>query len=168
MRIRRINIGIVSVIVVSSLMLICYMALGHASLPNTLAPENGPVTIRVQTDKSLYTLQEIVEVKLYLINHENETINLTGGITISYWFINSEGEGLGRIKSQWLVKEYPIVLPPQGEILFETYEWSQKIPVITDSGYSWTDAGPGIYTIKVTVKSSAGTSNSEITIEIKG
>ena len=168
MRSRRIKIGIVLVVVTSLLILVSY-ALGGLNSLNRPSPENSPVTLRAETDKTSYTPGESVKIEIYLINHKNLTMKLFS-ITIQCDVFNSQGESIRGFGSCYTYgQEYPIILPPLSETLFEgIIEWDQKSLSGNGSGYSLTEVNPGIYTIRVTVVSSFGTTVSEAVVEIKG
>jgi len=169
MRSRRFKIGIAIVVVASLLTLLSYIALGGLDSSSRPYPENSPVTIRAETDKTSYTIGEVIKIKLYLINHKNLTIRLSGGINTRCDIFNSEGESIyGFGRSYTYAREYPINLPPLSETLFEDIiEWDQKFFSSNGSSYNLTEVNPDIYTIRVTFVSPFGRAGSEAVIEIK-
>jgi len=164
-------VGFVLIGVVS---LVSYMALGNmnsADKPHAISnSENSssPVTIRVETDKSLYKLGEIVRMKVFLVNRSNDTLKI-GPVNFGYTVFDSRGKGLISVDTRNLyASDTPFILPPYGDILLtDLLGWGQHFMRPEGSAFVTETVPPGTYTILVET-SGAIQATAEVTATIGG
>jgi hypothetical protein len=89
MRSRSFKIGIAVAVAAFLVLLISYISLSVQNPPK----ENLPITIRLENEKTSYALGEIVVIKAYLVNNNNETVKIYGMVT-QYEIFNSKGESI--------------------------------------------------------------------------
>ncbi|MGQ9468983.1 MAG: hypothetical protein ACUVTD_04060, partial [Nitrososphaerales archaeon] len=161
------KMGIAFAIIVSLFAVISYTALSSLGTSNT-PYQDSPIIIRVETDKPSYVSGEIVKIKIYLINHKNESVEFPI-FAAGFEVFDSNGKSLIGIRANYLLHpNHPRILPPQSETLFdETFEWNQKYPSFQGSSYTETKASPGTYTIEAFICSSFGWVSSKTVIEIR-
>jgi len=161
---RKTGVRIFAVIVISLFVLTSSMPLVGSRSSNTLYPENGSVTMRVETNQPLYVQGEVVKIKVYIINGKNEAVMYP--TMIGYSVYNSKGgNGIGYyINIDWICKCLP-TFPPQSETLLD--------PHSRDATFLWNpkDANRkrvavGIYTIKLSLHGPEISLSSEITVKI--
>lgn len=160
---RRTGVRIFAVMVISLFVLTSSMPLVGSRSSNTLYPENGSVTMLVETNQPLYVQGEVVKIKVYVINGKNEAVMYP--TMIGYSVYNSKGgNGIGYyIHINW-VSPIP-TFPPQSETLFDhqsrdaTFLWNPK-----DANRK--RVAVGIYTIKVSLHGPEISLSSEITVRI--
>jgi len=169
----KIGISIVVVVAAFSLMLILYIVSSSPSSSNVSYPESGPVTIRLEANKSSYALGEVVKIRIYLINHKNETVKIQGGFpSAKFEVFNSKGDCIdGHGANYNYPSDYWIIVQPQSETLLEVppLGWDQqRVVSVQGSHVTLKQADPGTYTIRVTLEGPIGSFSSETIIEIKG
>jgi hypothetical protein len=114
----RLKLVIAAVFVAASVALFSYVALGGLNSLKT-DQESKPFAVRVETDKFSYAPGQTVEIRIYLINHTNDTIELEGSATAGYAVYDSRGEIVfGQTILYNLMEVVTLVVPPQSEILF--------------------------------------------------
>lgn len=150
---------IILAVAIILLVLVSYIALGRMNLSSNFSgrsnPENGPVTIRAETDKSSYALGEIVRFKVFLVNKGPETLTI-GPVDYGYTVYDSEGNALIRLIVSGL---HPygtaFTLAPNGDVLLtDLLEWGQVFVRHEGDKSIIETVSPGTYTIQVETRGS--------------
>lgn len=130
----------------SLLMLTPLVAVGDSSSSNPFHSEYDSISIRVVTNRRSYLVEEVVRIRVYMVNDGNEAVQFPI-FSAGYEVFDSEGRGLIGLFCDYLYAGDCLpVFPPQTETLFEAFCWNQK----TADGK---DIGVGTYRIRILVNS---------------
>ena len=138
---------------------------------------SGPITIRLELDKTQYALGEIVKIKTYLVNNENTTVKIYA-LTQKYFVFNLNGECVYSVMILHdFSSEHLQVLQSQGETQVLPFKWEQTYATQNPSD-AFRHVDPGTYIIKATISGSGyisetstesfGPINAETSIKING
>lgn len=133
-------------------------------------PKNGsgPITVRVETDKEMYALEEMIQIKIFVVNNGPDTVKILP-VNYGYEIIDSEGKGLvGVFAYPHWPQGFSYTIPPFGEVLVSHgLGWGQKLG--RRVGPLWVNENvlPGVYAIR---SRTSGTleDTAEVSIIIEG
>jgi hypothetical protein len=150
----------------SLLGIVCVIALSGPGPSTEENSENQLLSIRLESAKASYALGELVTVKVYIINHGNETQRFYGGVR-SHDFTVLDSEGKFVIESMTIYDNIEgcfLEAPAQSEIFADTIQWHQNR--IDPTPNELKHVAPGIYLIKAAIRLMSGSFTSQLRIRI--